>query len=189
MSRIHSSELLAAGILAATVFATAAAPPHWYLAGSKPSNYETGVDREVVLNARPSDYLKAKSDQDGFGTLMQDFSAVQYVGKRVRFSAFVKSDAVARWAGLWMRVDGKGGKAMSFDNMQNRPINGTTGFQHYDVVLDVPQGATGIFLGVLLDGPGEVWMNSADVEIVGTDIPTTGRSVADAPRNLNFDQL
>jgi hypothetical protein len=50
--------------------------------------------------------VKAKKPAiDGFGTLMQDFRAKQYVGKRVRFSAFVKSENVEGWAGLWMRVD------------------------------------------------------------------------------------
>jgi len=41
----------------------------------------------------------------GFGTLMQDFRADHYQGKRVRFSAFVKTEAAQDWAGLWMRVD------------------------------------------------------------------------------------
>src|SRR5579872_6983482 len=80
----------------------AAAPQGWLLAGNKPANYETGVDQAAVFNGRPSGYLLAKSDGDGFGTLMQEFSATQYLGKRVRFSAWVKSDRVTRWAGLWM---------------------------------------------------------------------------------------
>src|SRR5450631_487339 len=41
----------------------------------------------------------------GFGTLMQDFRADHYQGKRVRFSAFVKTEAAQDWAGQWKRVD------------------------------------------------------------------------------------
>jgi hypothetical protein len=58
------------------------------------------------------------------------------------------------------------------------------------VVLDVPQGATGIALGILLDGPGQVWLNSVNVEVVGTDVPVTGHlaNLPEGPRNLGFDQ-
>ncbi len=193
MSNVYRRTWTVAGIAAAAFLATAAAPEGWYLAGSKPANYDTGVDRETVFNKLPSAYLKAKTDQEGFGTLMQDFSADQYVGKRVRFRAFVKSDNVARWAGLWMRVDGKNGAPayLAFDNMQDRPIKGTTGWQQYDVVLDVPAGAAGIFFGILLDGPGEVWLNNTKIEVVGTDVPATGQAGkprSAAPRNLGFDQ-
>ncbi len=49
------------------------------LAGSKPANCDTGIDRMNVFKGLPSGYLKAKADQDGFGTLMQQFSADQYM--------------------------------------------------------------------------------------------------------------
>jgi hypothetical protein len=183
--------LLAAGI-AAVLLANAAAPTGWILAGSKPANYDTGVDRATVYNGLPSAYLKAKADEDGFGTLMQSFSADQYVGKRVRFSGNVKSDSVTQWAGLWMRVDGKSGSApLAFDNMQDRAIKGTSGWQRYQVVLDVPQGATGVALGILLAGPGQVWLNNTNIEVVSTDVAPTGKAgglLPDGPKNLGFDK-
>jgi hypothetical protein len=183
--------IFAAAIAAATAMALAAAPPGWFLAGNQPANYDTGVDPQALNNGRPSAYLKAKSDQAGFGTLMQNFAAESYLGKRVRFSGFVKSAGVTRWAGLWMRVDGKQGTApLSFDNMQNRAITGTTVWQLYEVVLDVPQGATGIFFGILLDGPGEVWLNSTNFEVVSAAVPTTDKlgQKATGPTNLSFDK-
>jgi len=190
-SNVRKYMFLTAAIAVALV-ANAAAPQGWLLAGSKPANYDTGVDREAVYKALPSAYLKATVDQEGFGTLMQSFSADPYVGKRVRFSGYVKSGSVARWAGLWMRVDGKNAQQpLAFDNMQDRPIKGSVGWKRYEVVLDVPQGATGIALGILLDGPGQVWLNSVAVEVVGTDVAATGQSakqLPDGPRNLGFDR-
>lgn len=177
-------------LLTCSLAAQAAAPTGWFLAGTKPASYETGTDAQVAYNGHPSAYLKAKGPvSDGFGTLMQDFRADKYLGKRVRFSAFVKSDGIQSWAGLWMRVD-KEKDSVAFDNMQDRAIKGTTGWQKYDVVLDVPQDATGIFFGVLLDGPGAVWLNSAKFEVVGADVPTTGgkgTKLPDGPTNLNFE--
>ena len=121
-----------------------------HVAGSRPTEYESGLDSQAVYNGHPSAYLKSKQPVvEGFGTLMQDIRADHYLGKRVRLSAFVRTEGVQDWAGLWMRVD-KDSRQVGFDNMQDRPIKGTTTWKNYEVVLDVPQDATGIFFGVLL---------------------------------------
>jgi hypothetical protein len=169
-----------------------AAPQGWSMAGSKPANYETGVDSQASYHGFPSAYLKAKPsamEGEGFGTLMQQFSASQYAGKRVRLRASVKAEGVDDWAGLWMRVD-KGSTSVGFDNMQDRPIKGTTTWQDYDVVLDVPQDATLIAFGILLSKSGSVWLNGVKFETVGADVPTTAKApkqLPEAPANLNFE--
>jgi len=49
----------------------AAAPKGWFVAGSKPTEYESGIDTVATYNGHPSAYLKAKvSSVEGFGTLM-----------------------------------------------------------------------------------------------------------------------
>ena len=168
-----------------------AVPEGWLLAGSNPRNYETGLDPQASYHGFPSAYLKAKQPAtEGFGTLMQQFSAGQYAGKRVRLSASVKAEEVDGWAGLWMRVD-KGSKVVSFDNMMDRPIKGTTTWQNYEVILDAPQDATGIAIGILLNKSGSVWLNSVKFESVGLDVPTTGKaptSLPEGPTNLNFEK-
>jgi hypothetical protein len=174
-----------------TLTLEAAAPRGWFVAGSNPSAYESGIDIQMPYNGHSSAFLKATAPRvEGFGTLMQDFRADHYLGKRVRFSAFAKTENAQDWAGLWMRVD-KGSQMLSFDNMQSRPIKGTTDWQKYDVVLDVPPEATGIYFGVLLTGQGTVWVNSAKFEVVDSNTPTTGggsrESKPDEPVNLNFE--
>ena len=86
-----------------------------------------------------------------------------------------------------MRVD-KQRDPVAFDNMQDRPIKGTTGWQSYAVVLDVPQDATGIAFGILLGGTGAVWLNNVTFEVVGTDVATTGKRMPNAPTNLGFEK-
>jgi hypothetical protein len=192
MSKTLSRILVVIGAtFTAFLLVYAEVPKGWYLAGSKPAEYETSVDNTNTFNGQPSAYLRSKKPEvpEGFGTLMQNFSAAQYIGKRVRFGAFVKSAAVDRWAGLWMRVDGKSGQpSLAFDNMQDRPIKGTSGWKEYEVVLDVPEGATGIYFGILLDGPGSVWLSGLKFDVVGPNVPTTGRTTAQAPTNLNFEK-
>lgn len=173
----------------------AGAPRGWFLAGDHPQNYLTGIDRNMMYQGHPSAYLKAKpSATEGFGTLMQQFDAREYVGKRVRLSAWAKSESVDKWAGLWMRVD-KDSKSVAFDNMQNRAIKGTSDWQKYAVVLDVPKDATGIFFGILLQETGSVWLNGVKFETVGTEVPVTDMSAGSGslqqhpgPTNLNFEE-
>ncbi len=170
---------------------TGGAPKGWLLAGSKPNNYVTGIDPTATNQGHASAFLKAKpSATEGFGTLMQSFSASQYNGQRVRFSASVKSEEVNDWAGLWMRVD-QGSNVVAFDNMQSRAIKGSNGWQDYSVVLDVPQDSTMISFGILLSKGGAVWISNITFEAVGTDVPVTGWSTKEVPKvptNLNFEQ-
>lgn len=177
-------------ILAQTSTQAGAPPTGWFLAGSKPASYRTGVDREMLRDALPSAYLVATvPETGGFGTLMQSIQATQYAGRRVRLRAWVQAKDVTDWAGLWMRVD-KAEKMVGFDNMQQRAIRGTLPWTAYDVVLDVPADATGISFGVLLSGPGEVWLNNVQFEVVGTGVDTTGMhggaSLPTTPVNLGF---
>jgi hypothetical protein len=146
----------------------------WFLAGDSPQDYTFGIDPTVMLNGKPSAYLKTKVAQpSGFGTLMQAFQGIEYRGKRVRMTGYAKAQAVENWAGLWMRVDGANQDSLSFDNMQNRPIRGTLGWKQYAIVLDVPQESNGIFFGILLAGPGQVWLMNVQFEIVSSTVPTT----------------
>ena len=89
-------------------------------------------------------------------------------------TATVKTQAVQDWAGCWMRGDSKNHHVLSFDNMHGRPIRGTLDWKQYAIVLDVPQESTGIFFGILLVGPGEVWLENVRFDIVNNTVPKTG---------------
>jgi len=174
--------------LACSFTLQASAPQGWILAGSKPANYDTGVDPQAKYRDASSAYLKSKTPVEGeigFGTLMQSFRAERYLGKKLRLTGFVKSEGVQGWAGLWMRVD-KNFQVVAFDNMENRAIKGTSDWQRYEVVLSVPKDATGISFGILLAGLGTVWLNNTNFEVVESDVSTTGSTLPDSPTNLNF---
>jgi hypothetical protein len=189
---------IAAAVTLCAVALSAAVPRGWYLSGSNSTDYESGVDPAQYEGHRVV-YLKASvPTTKGFGTLMQDFRADNYAGKRVRYSAMLKSENVANWAGLWMRVDKSSGassspKMLAFDNMQDRPVKGTEDWKNYQVVLDVPNDATGISFGVLLTGSGNVLLSNVKIETVGLDVPLTSMAVAttqprpSAPTNLDFE--
>ena len=183
--------LLVANGLNAQPQQTEHAPTGWFLAGDNPTNYRIGVDHGDMHRGLPSAYLASLAKGNGFGTLMQSISAANYAGKRVRLRGWVKSQDIGDWAGLWMRVD-KGREMVAFDNMQDRGIKGAKPWSTYDVVLDVPADATSISFGILLSGPGEVWMNDLSLEVVDIGTPTTGTkprtTLPQRPVNLGFDE-
>src|SRR5207248_1648149 len=105
-SRRHAF-LCAAVVVAALWSLTAAAQSNssgWSKAGNRPADYDMGLDRNNAFTGTSSGYIKSnKPSPQGFGTYMQMFDAMEYRGKRLRFSAYVRSENVEDWAGLWMR--------------------------------------------------------------------------------------
>ncbi len=175
----------------------------WFNAGSAPDSYKMGIV-EGAGQAEKNAATIQSSDKaiSGFGTLMQDCLPDKYIGKKVKMTGEMKSKDVKEWAGFWIRVDG--GKQYSpttFDNMQDRAIKGTTDWKKYEITLDVPEGATNIAYGALLDGTGQIWFENLTFEIIGTS--TTPAFTADdkatehkgpssenltAPTNLDFSK-
>jgi hypothetical protein len=159
--------------------------------GSKyQSDYEVGTDRKISHTGHASGYVRSRTSKPrGFAALTQAFNAEEYRGKRLQMAAYVKAEKIKKWAGLWMRVDGRYDGALSFDNMQSRPIKGTCNWTRHAIVLDVPEQSTAISVGVLLKGQGRVWVDDFELSPVTTEVPTTGRSgYSKQPRNLGFEE-
>jgi hypothetical protein len=174
-------------VLGLTVQLFAAAPTGWFLAGNNAKGYSTGIDSAVTFAGQPAAYLQSVSAQQAsqFGTLMQTFRADLYRGKRVRFSGYVKSNQLDNWAGLWMRID-EGSVTAAFDNMYQRSIQGTTDWTPYSVVLDIPRNSTGINIGILMNGNGEVWLSGITFEVVDTQTQVTATTSSAEPSNLSL---
>ncbi|WP_100331942.1 helix-turn-helix domain-containing protein [Bacillus xiapuensis] len=166
----------------------------WFLSGSNPFNYEMGIDHEIVHQGKASGYLKSKTvlDSTEFATMMQTFKANRFVGKRIRLSCFIRTKDVDAYAGMWMRVDDTRGDVLQFDNMSNRPIKGTTNWNRYSIILDVPAQSAVISFGIILSGQGTVWADQFSFEEVNDSIPTTNLEVQgelrDEPVNLSFEE-
>ena len=102
---------------------------------------------------------KKSSTKRRFGGLMHMRRPGHFLGKSVKFTAKVKTaDVISGTANLWFRVDGKNKKVLAFDNMDDRPITGTTGWKKYSIVLDVPEDAQRLAYGIFVEGEGKAWM-------------------------------
>ncbi len=135
----------------------AAAPAGWRLNQAKPGTYEAGTDMQAAYNGHPSAYLKCTKPAAGeIANLMQHFRADKYAGKRVRLSAFVKTEALDEQGHLWTQWVHPGKDGAQSGTSFAWLVKGTAGWQNYEVVLDVPQYADSIEFGVFPGGPGTI---------------------------------
>ena len=190
--RRRSFEAACGLVLAATMCSAAlVAQSGWIKAGGSPGDYDMGNDPGTAFTGSSSGFIKSnKPNPQTFGTYMQTVDASEYHGKRLQLTAYIKSDKVQNWAGLWMRVDSKICNPTAFDNMQNRPIKGTSEWTPYRIVLDVDPQAVAVAFGVLLAGPGSVWIDDVVFDVVGKDVPVTdiiSQASTAQPRNLDFE--
>ncbi|MFF5995928.1 AraC family transcriptional regulator [Lysinibacillus sp. KU-BSD001] len=165
----------------------------WTLSGSHPNYYDVGIDDQIFHTGTKSGVLYAKGNagEDGFGTMMQSFLADMYKGKRIKMSCYLKTEKVNK-CGAWCRVDNGSGDVIQFDNMDNRSIIGTSDWNYYSIVLDVPPESASIHFGVLLAGQGKVWADGFKFEEVDESVPTTNmlglETLPQQPINLGFDE-
>ena len=129
-----------------------------------------------------------KSKIDGFGTLRKTVQSDSFKGKTVKMTGYVKSNKVKSWAGLWMRVDFYTTQVLAFDNMQNRTIKGTNDWMKYEIVLFVPEEATSISYGTLLDGTGQVWFKDITLDIVDNSLEETGSIKGRKKEIISFEK-
>jgi hypothetical protein len=157
--------------------------PGWSLVGPDAPSYALTRDLRERHGGAASAVLSSKTAApEGAGVVEQAFDARPWRGRKARFSAFIKTDDVRGWAGLWMRVDRTRGRA-PFDNMQARPLRGSSAWTEHAVVLEVPDDATSIRLGLLQDGAGRTWIDGARFEAVADDVPVT--TADDRPLSLS----
>jgi uncharacterized protein (TIGR02246 family) len=147
--------------------------------GGKADNYLIYVDSEIKHGGQASASIKFNCGEHQYpwASLAQSIAADEYRDKRVRLSGWLKT-VDAGEAGLWMRVDGEQ-RMLAFDNMSDRVVSGTTDWKMYSVVLDVPDDAKNIFLGVLLTGKGQTWADDLTFEVVGRKIAVTNKALAE----------
>jgi len=183
---------------AAAAGVTRTAPAGWHKNGSNPKAFEVGVDPTQAFGGVSSAYVKSVDDSAGkeFGGMMQSTSADQYKNQRVRMTGWIKTkDANDDGAHLWLRVDSPTpGKLLAFDNMNKRQPKGTTDWQEYSIILDVPDEAVSLNYGFFLGGMGQMWVNGVNIERVGPEVPTTNmltppKPLPTAPVNLDFNPV
>lgn len=169
----------------------------WGMTGSKNDAYSAERTQETYDSKAVVRFWRSAEGTDGFGSMFQMFKPDAYRGKRVRYSAAMRTIGVTERAALCFRIDGpdtgRDGRSLAFDNMEDRsPISGTSEWTRYSCVLDVPPEATAIFISSILFGVGELFWADIRLEIMDDSVPVTDMLrkyvVRDVPTNLDFSE-
>ena len=156
---------------------------NWIARGTRPSDYQMGITTTAGSLGPEAFVIRAKpgvtSSLAEYGTMMQMHKPGPFLGKRLKLTARMKSEGVQRMQ-LWLRVDGKrgAGAPLSFYNMRDRPVRGTSDWKTYEIVLDVPEESVAVAYGFFVGGGrGTAWMDGLTLETVDDDVPVsvTGR--------------
>jgi hypothetical protein len=160
----------------------------WKKMGNAPQSYNIGVCFDTLKNHNVN-YIKSIDEKiKGFGTLLQFMEAEKYYNKRIKLSANIRTNDVKGKCMMWLRVDSKFSRNyLAFDNMNDRPIQGTTEWHKYEIVLDVSPDASNLFYGVLIIGEGEAFVDNLVFELVDEQTVVTGWVRTNKPLNLNFE--
>ena len=171
-------------------------PKGWRESGSAPEKYDIGLFKISGHEGKACAIIRSNKKEyfgDEYGSLIQTISSQRYLGKRIRMTGYMKSRSVTAWAGFYLRVDKEGSKEpISFDNMHDRPVKGNTDWKQYAIELDVPYDASKITFGGLLHGPGLVWFDDIQFEVVGPSTIVATEVICDTsvkriPENLDFE--
>lgn len=140
-------------------------PTGWYLQGDS-DKYTLTQDSLVFISGKYSlgiDLLKENTS-----VILAQQILPKYTGKKITLKGYIKTENLeGAGAGLWLRIDPQ----LEFDNMNDRPVKGTTGWQEYEITLPYdPEKMTGVAFGALLRGRGKVWVDDLRMLIDGVPV-------------------
>lgn len=99
------------------------------------------------------------------GSIYQSIKTKKYAGKKIRFSAQVKTDLINDHsnAQLWLRVVSEGKTKDINVNMMDNPIQSNK-WNKYSIECDLPKSAIKIVVALVMFGEGNVWFDNLNLE-------------------------
>jgi len=142
----------------------------WVVGGTNESikNYKTGLDKSTYKKTGSNSFCFKSINKRFSGeiSLKQTCLANDYWGKKVKFTAYIKtrklSDSVDMQI-LSLAAPGEQ-QVMSFDILDER-IKGKNDWTKYELMLYIPENSNIIQYGITFWGAGKVWFGNVSFEI------------------------
>jgi hypothetical protein len=138
---------------------------------------DIGVDARLLKSGTRNLSISCSVPQSA--VLRQASEALPWWGKRVRFSAQIRTEKLEPLSGGGQ----DGGVTMYLSaTATNSPnliarVTGNSDWQYREIVMDIPQGSAYLPLGFSLTGSGQMWAKDLKFEEVSRDTPVTPPSV------------
>lgn len=180
-------------------------PGGWRLkANPSVEHYRIGLDHQVFHGGKSAGLLESQAaqfQQNHYASMVQSLDVRSHLGKRMRLSAFLKTQDVQESAYLEVNIPYL--YADDAANFRQKPgLQGSTDWKSYSVefIVNDTMATAEIEFSVYLIGPGRVWIDDVSLEFVGylgnvrTTPPANSQDPQPAPRlfdeftNSNFEQ-
>jgi carboxyl-terminal processing protease len=152
------------------------ADEHWHLRETRKGIYEmTVVGARDALGSAVS--IRADSAPARvYGQAEYGVPIHSVAPQRISITADIRPRNIRERAAIWLRADRNGQPLLT--EYAQIPARGTSDWQHQETGFVVPDGASSIAYGVLLQGSGEVFMQHLTVEATALPPPGTGLSTS-----------
>lgn len=153
------------------------------------ATYPTKLDSLIKNKGKYSVSIEKKEQGEGY-SVIESVIAENYKGGTIDLVGHMKTEGVAKgFAGLWLRLDGEGGRMLKLDNMEQQAITGTNDWKQYFIKLPYEGDVRSIHFGGLLAGEGKAWFDDLEIYIDGKKIETLKpRVLAAAETDSEFNK-
>ncbi|HEX5720919.1 MAG TPA: erythromycin esterase family protein [Thermoanaerobaculia bacterium] len=128
-----------------------AADAGWLLHGAD-------VDATVAHGGARSMRLRSEGSE-GFASVLRVLPHEPVLGKWVRLSGWVRTAGLKDGAAqLWMRAN-RGRELAAYDDLEDQALRGDTDWTRVEVSIKVPEDATKVVFGGILEGTGMAWVD------------------------------
>ena len=162
----HLGRLLSAvAVIVGPACASNQPPPrHWRFNGSALADFDVARDTTIAHSGRASLRVSAATDPSGFVGALSSFPAAPYLGRHVKFAAFLRTASLGgQGAAVWARADGARPNLAFVSTQGQRVVGGTTDWTAVSVEMDVPADALTLFFGAFSLARGTLWIDDASV--------------------------
>jgi hypothetical protein len=151
----------------------------WKILATK-DKYKIEIDKGAGLDGKDVYTIQSLGSKvRGFkklktkGRLQKSIIPTNFLGKRVRLTAYMKSKNVDYHAAIILHYGLNDPENNMFWLGDFKAMKGTHDWTKRELIFDVPANAAYIAYGASLQGSGQIWFDCTDVEIVDSNTPTT----------------
>jgi len=180
MKELHCFSVVALMWTAACTAASSSgfdiADGQWHLRETRPGTYHMTVTGDRASIGSMVSLRGDSSSARSYGQVEYSVPIPSTTPQRISLSADIRPHNVRDRATIWIRAD-RAGKPLVTEYAQV-PARGTSDWQHQETGFVVPESASAIAYGVLLEGPGEVVTRRFSVESIALPSSATPPSSA-----------
>ncbi len=150
---------------------TGSMPAGWYLVGILKPEVEFSADSQVKYSGNYSakttvSQLTSRLRSFGPPNWAQDITKGIPAGKKIRLTAYVKTEGVEGIAPVAIQCWNKE-KIVRFGTTQHKfPIGGTTDWQKVSFEMEVPEDTVKIRILCMLSGTGTAWFDDVKIKVI-----------------------